>query len=98
MFGKSVFLSMMHAYYDMESQDQFGTLFDGICIKDHPSGLKGKFQVMYFDFSQTVSGLEINSSYAHNKEEDGTHCVMCHPLPYIFPDGMSISLSPPFCR
>ena len=57
-FGKSVFLSMMHAYYDMEAQDQFDTLFDGLWIKDHPTELKGKFQVIYFDFSQAVSGLE----------------------------------------
>ena len=56
-FGKSVFLSMMRAYYDMESQDQFDTLFDGLWIKEHPTELRGKFQVMYFDFSQAVSGL-----------------------------------------
>ena len=56
-FGKSVFLSMMQAYYDMEAQDQFGTLFDGLWIKEHPTELRGKFQVMYFDFSQAVSGL-----------------------------------------
>ena len=57
-FGKSVFLSMMREYYDMASQDQFDTLFDGLWIKEHPTELRGKFQVIYFDFSQAVSGLE----------------------------------------
>ena len=57
-FGKSVFLSMMHAYYDMEAQDQFDTLFDGMWIKEHPTELRGKFQVVYLDFSQAVSGLD----------------------------------------
>ena len=57
-FGKSVFLSMMQAYYDIEAQDQFDTLFDGLWIKEHPTELRGKFQVMYFDFSQAVSGLD----------------------------------------
>ena len=57
-FGKSVFLSMMQAYYDIEAQDQFDTLFDGLWIKEHPTELKGKFQVMYFDFSQAVSNID----------------------------------------
>ena len=49
---------MMRAYYDMEAQDQFDTLFDGMWIKEHPTELKGKFQVVYLDFSQAVSGLD----------------------------------------
>ena len=55
-FGKSIFLSMLRSYYDMESQDRFDTLFDGMWIKDNPTELKGKYQVMYFDFSQAASG------------------------------------------
>ena len=55
-FGKSIFLSMLRSYYDMESQDRFDTLFDGLWIKDNPTELKGKYQVMYFDFSQAASG------------------------------------------
>ena len=57
-FGKSVFLSMVREYYDIESQDRFDELFDGLWIKEHPTELKGKFQVMYFDFSQVASGKE----------------------------------------
>ena len=56
-FGKSIFLSMLRSYYDMESQDRFDFLFDGMWIKDNPTELKGKYQVMYFDFSQAVSGV-----------------------------------------
>ena len=55
-FGKSIFLSMLRSYYDMESQDRFDTLFDGMWIKDNPTELKGKYQVMYFDFSQAITG------------------------------------------
>ena len=50
-FGKSMFLSMMSAYYDIEKADRFDSLFDGLWIKEHPTKLKNKFQVMYFDFS-----------------------------------------------
>ena len=55
-FGKSVFLSMLRDYYDMSSQGRFDRLFDGLWIKDHPTSLKGKYQVIYFDFSQAAVG------------------------------------------
>ena len=50
-FGKSVFVSMMQAYYDIAKSDRFDTLFDGLWIKEHPTPLKNAFQVIYFDFS-----------------------------------------------
>ena len=56
-FGKSMFLSMMSAYYDMAKADRFDSLFDGLWIKEHPTKLKNQFQVMYFDFSIANSGM-----------------------------------------
>ena len=55
-FGKSMFLSMLAVYYDIARQDKFDQLFDGLWIKEHPTEEKGKYQVMYFDFSQVNSG------------------------------------------
>ena len=54
-FGKSVFLSMLRCYYDVAMQDRFDMLFDGLWIKEHPTELRGRYQVMYFDFSQVSS-------------------------------------------
>ena len=50
-FGKSVFVSMMDAYYDIAKADRFDTLFDGLWIQEHPTPLKNAFQMIYFDFS-----------------------------------------------
>ena len=50
-FGKSVFVSMMQAYYDIDKADRFDDLFDGLWIQQHPTPLKNAFQVIYFDFS-----------------------------------------------
>ena len=55
-FGKSIFLSMLRCYYEIAAQDNFDTLFDGLWIKDNPTPLKGKYQIMYFDFSQATVG------------------------------------------
>ena len=64
-FGKSMFLSMMRYYYDMGMQDRFEALFDGMWIKEHPTELKGKFQVIYFDFSQATAGYRKYESWFH---------------------------------
>ena len=56
-FGKSMFLSMLRCYYDMSEQSKFDMRFNGLWIKDNPTPLKGKYQVMYFDFSQTTVGI-----------------------------------------
>ena len=57
-FGKSVFLSMLAAYYDLARQDKFDQLFDGLWIKNNPTEEKGSFQVLYLDFSQATVGLD----------------------------------------
>ena len=50
-FGKSVFVSMMQAYYDIDKADRFDDLFGGLWIQQHPTPLKNAFQIIYFDFS-----------------------------------------------
>ena len=35
-FGKSLFISMMRAYYDKSTADRFDELFDGLWIGQHP--------------------------------------------------------------
>ena len=57
-FGKSIFLSMLAAYYDIARQDKFDELFDGLWIQQHPTEEKGTYQVMYLDFSQATVGLD----------------------------------------
>ena len=51
-FGKSVFLSMLRSYYDINERDNFQELFKGLWIADHPTEWRGQFQMMYFDYSR----------------------------------------------
>ncbi|MBM0144860.1 AAA family ATPase [Segatella copri] len=55
-FGKSVFLTMLQAYYDIEKKDSFHTTFKDTWIESHPTEGLGKYQVLYFDFSRAVAG------------------------------------------
>ena len=55
-FGKSLFVSMLQAYYDIAKADRFDRLFEGLWIHQHPTPLKNAFQVIYFDFSLISAG------------------------------------------
>ncbi len=57
-FGKSVFLGMLHAYYDCRTKDKFDTWFGDLWIGKHPTPLQGSFQVLHLDFSQVGGDIE----------------------------------------
>ncbi len=62
-FGKSIFLSMLHAYYDCKKKDQFQELFGNLWVGKHPTPLQGKYQVLHLDFSHVgghIDTLESN--------------------------------------
>ena len=62
-FGKSVLLSMLHAYYDCRTKDKFQEWFGDLWIGKHPTATQGRYQVLYLDFSQmegTIENLEEN--------------------------------------
>ena len=57
-FGKSIFLNMLRAYYDLNDASHFDTLFDGLWIKEHPTPEKSVYQVIYFDFSRVGGKID----------------------------------------
>ena len=62
-FGKSLFLNMLAAYYDLEGQAEWDQLFGGLYIHEHPTRERGLYEMLKFDFSQvggTIDTLEEN--------------------------------------
>ena len=57
-FGKSLFLNMLEAYYDINEKDNFDELFKGMYVADHPTEYRNKYQVMHLDFSRVGSDVE----------------------------------------
>ncbi len=57
-FGKSVFISMLRAYYDIRTKDKFQEVFGDLWIGQHPTPLQGKFLVLYLDFSLVGGSIE----------------------------------------
>ena len=61
-FGKSLLLSILHYYYDINSADRFDELFKGTWIHEHPTPNRGQFLVLHLDFSkvggETVADMQ----------------------------------------
>lgn len=65
-FGKSIFLSMLRAYYDIAQKDKFQKRFGSLWIGSQPTPLQGKFQVLFLDFSRASGG---NGSLVENFDD-----------------------------
>jgi len=50
-FGKSLFLSILEHYYDIELKDQFDYLFKGTDIHKNPTPEKNRYLVLKFNFA-----------------------------------------------
>ena len=70
-FGKSLFISMMQAYYDIGMRDRFQELFGNLWIGSHPTEYQGQFQILYLDFSK------IGGDITELKENYNTYCNDC---------------------
>ena len=57
-FGKSLFLNMLEAYYDINEKDNFQELFQGMYVADHPTEYHNSFQVLHLDFSRVGSDVD----------------------------------------
>ena len=55
-FGKTLFTSMMGYYYDINSENEFDSLFKDTYIYNHPTKNKNNYYVLKLDFS----GMDIN--------------------------------------
>ena len=51
-FGKSMFLSMMESYYDIEAKENFDLLFGDTYVGSHPTAERNEYQVLRLDFSK----------------------------------------------
>lgn len=58
-FGKSLFLSMLRYYYDINAEENFAEMFKGLWVVEHPTPWQGKFQVLHLDFSQIGGDAEV---------------------------------------
>lgn len=57
-FGKSLTLSMLENYYDINKKDQFESLFGNLYIGKHPTPERNSYLVIHLNFSCISTGLD----------------------------------------
>ncbi|CAN2049193.1 AAA family ATPase [Candidatus Magnetomoraceae bacterium gMMP-13] len=66
-FGKSLWLSVLESYYDINKKDQFEKIFKGTYISEHPTDEKNSYMILYFNFSVVNPDLRfIEESFESN--------------------------------
>src|SRR6056297_4001145 len=71
-FGKSLLISILEDYYDIEKKDAFDKLFKGLWIHDHPTEERNSYLVLRLDFSgiETSQGKQaLYDSFTDNVKE-----------------------------
>ena len=57
-FGKSIFLGMLHAYYDCRTKSKFQQWFGNLWIGKRPTPSQGRYQVLHLDFSMVGGNID----------------------------------------
>ncbi len=63
-FGKSLFISMLESYYDVNSQKEFNELFGDLYIGKHPTPKKNSYLI----FKVSFAGIDTSSGEKKLKE------------------------------
>ena len=57
-FGKSLLLSMLKSYYDVNEKDRFDDYFGPLWIGSHPTPYRNRYAVLHLDFSQVTGTID----------------------------------------
>ena len=86
-FGKSLTLSMLKHYYDINRADRFDKLFGGLYIGEHPTEERNSYLIIELDFSV------IDGTLGNYKKSMDAHCGIhfesfCDVYSHLLPDGI----------
>ena len=92
-FGKSLTISMLENYYDINKADKFETLFGGLYIGQNPTPEHNKYLIIHLNFSEVVGGLD------DYKDGLDTHCRIvfesfCDRYAALLPPGVKEGMKP----
>jgi len=66
-FGKSLWLSVLQHYYDINRKDEFDALFGGTYIGEHPTAERNSYLLMFLNFAAVNPELDkVQASFEDN--------------------------------
>ena len=85
-FGKSLTLSMLEHYYDINKKDKFESLFCGLYIGENPTPEHNTYLIIHLNFAEVDAGID-----NYKKGMDG-HCSIkfnsfCNVYSHLLPTG-----------
>ena len=57
-FGKSLLLSVLNTYYDINKKDRFEEFYQNTHILKNPTEERGKYMILYFNFSAILKDID----------------------------------------
>ena len=85
-FGKSLTISMLHHYYDINQKDKFERLYGDLYIGQHPTPNHNKYLVIYLNFAI------VNAELGNYQSALDAHCntrfeSFCYSYANLLPKG-----------
>ncbi len=92
-FGKSLTISMLENYYDINKADKFEHLFGKLYIGENPTLERNQYLIIHLNFSEVVGGLD------DYKDGLDTHCRIvfesfCDRYAALLPPGTKEGMKP----
>ena len=86
-FGKSITLSMLENYYDINKKDQFDTLFGKLYIGKYPTPERNSYLVIHLNFAMIAAGLD-NYQKGMDSHCNIKFCSFCDKYASLLPPGI----------
>ena len=91
-FGKTLTLSMLEHYYDINKKDKFESLFGGLYIGENPTPEHNTYLIIHLNFAEVDAGID-----NYKKGLDG-HCNImfnsfCNQYAHLLPPGAKEGLN-----
>ncbi|MGE5343438.1 MAG: AAA family ATPase, partial [Candidatus Omnitrophota bacterium] len=75
-FGKSLFISILEAYYDILMKDRFDFFFNNTWISHHPTPQRNAYLILSLNFSEIRSTIDqLEKSFYHDIIETGDRFI-----------------------
>ena len=86
-FGKSLTISMLRHYYDVNATDRFNRLYGDLYIGQHPTPNRNQYLIIYLNFAV------INAELGNYRSALDAHCntrfsAFCDAYAHLLPDGV----------
>ena len=86
-FGKSITLSMLENYYDINKKVQFDTLFGKLYIGEYPTPERNSYLVIHLNFAMIAAGLD-NYQKGMDSHCNIKFCSFCDKYASLLPPGI----------